>query len=98
MLEGLVAFHDLLNLLETSRAERGGNQGHGGGTLRGGQFSHAKARPRDHRHRKVGPAGPLLLVVECKQHALPLLLIERRKECIGGAHDSGGCCLRHGGA
>ena len=45
------------------------------------QFSHAQGPPAaNHPTRKVGPACALLVVVKCKQHALPLLLIERRKK------------------
>lgn len=84
----LVAFHNLLNLLKTSSAEGGRNQSQSGITLSGIHFLEAYATTRNERRREVGPACPLLLIVKCKQHFLALLLIERRKEFICGAHDS----------
>ena len=48
----------------------------------------ADASARNEGYREVGPVCALLLVVKWEQYALPLLVIESRKESICGAHDS----------
>src|ERR1700736_1853381 len=78
----LVAFHDLLDLLKTPSAERGRDQSKSCRTLSGIQFCEADAGPVNERYREVGPACPLLFVVKCEEHSLPLLLIERRKKNV----------------
>src|SRR5205807_1137380 len=62
-LKRLVGFHNLLDLLESSSAESGGNQGERGGPLRGAQFSHAEPSPVDDGVWEIRPEHPLLLVI-----------------------------------
>jgi hypothetical protein len=76
----LIALHDLLYFLETSGAESGCQQHHDGGALDIIHFLQAYAASRDHCDGKVRPALALILVVECVQNGLPLLLIECPKE------------------
>ncbi len=90
----LIALHDLLYLLQASKAEHGSEDVHCGFALYGRHLFDADAATRHHHRREVGPACPLLFIVKGITNALTLAAVEQRQEVIHGAHGRSGSCRR----
>src|SRR4051794_21814879 len=77
-LENLIGLHNLRYFSSPALAERGRKQARRCRMLRGSHVLERETRARNDCNREIRPAYTLLFVVEVKQHALPLLFVERR--------------------